>query len=202
MTKPKPQSDTSDSPTGMKLHMGIAEQGKLYALQGRHKMALQYYRVAMQMTVQAGDPEVFFRHYLECVIESLEQTESYPEVLEYCDRVIQHYELNPPPNPMATMDLAHTYQRKGVNLFKSGDREGAILALQEALKIAGSVGQISAKTIPLAQTLLQWLRSNLHIDDYRLLSEQHRQGYFSVRKDTVDASIAVKLPDESLAAEF
>lgn len=182
--------------------MGVAEQGKLYALQGNHKLALQYYRAAMQMTVQAGDPEVFFRHYLECVIESLEQTESYPEVLEYCERVLQHYQLNPPPNPMAVMDLAHIYQRKGINLFKSGDREGAILALQEALNQAKTIGKVTPKTLPLTQTLLQWLRSNLHIDKQRLLAEQNRQQYFSVRKDTVDPSMAVKLPDESLPHKF
>lgn len=182
--------------------MGIAEQGKLYALQGNHKMALQYYRVAMQMTVQASDPEVFFRHYLECVIESLEQTESYPEVLEYCDRVLHHYQQNPPPNPMAVMDLAHIYQRKGINLFKSGDRDAAIQALQEAMKIAGTVGKVTSKTMPLTQMLLHWLRSNLHVDKQRLLSEQHRQQYFSVRKDSVDPTLAVKLPDEGLANKF
>ena len=37
---------------------GIAEQ-EVYALAGKHALALLYYRHAIHMTVQAGDPEIF-----------------------------------------------------------------------------------------------------------------------------------------------
>ena len=103
--------------------MGIAEQGKVHALRGDHAVALLYYRHAIHMTVQTHDSEIFFRHYLECVMESLEQTGSYPEVLAYCAKAIEFYAQNPPPNPLAQRDLAHIYERQGVVLLKSG-REG------------------------------------------------------------------------------
>ncbi len=192
------QQDPPDEPVGMQLHMGIAEQGKVYALEGDHSRALHYYREAMQMTVQAGDPEVFFRHYLECVMESLEHMEAYPEVLEYCDRAIQFYQDNPPPNEMATMDLAHIYQRKGINLLKMGIQDEASEALQQALATAEAVGKVTSKTMPLTQMVLQWLRSRLHIDNQRVVAEQNRTQYFMVRKDTVEPAKAVKLPNENL----
>ena len=192
------QRDTSDEPVGMKLHMGIAEQGKVYALEGDHSLALHYYREAMRMTVQAEAPEVFFRHYLECVMESLEHMMAYPEVLEYCERAIQFYQDNPPPNEVATMDLAHIYQRKGINLLKMGIQDEASVALQQALETARAVGKVTSKTMPLAQTMLRWLRSRLHIDDQRMIAEQHRTQYFMVRKDTVEPEKAVRLPNENV----
>ena len=52
--------------------------------------------------------------------------------------------------------------------------------------------------MPLLQTLLRWLKSGLHVDANRVLAEQRRNHYFSVRSDTVDAGRAIQLPDEQL----
>src|SRR5215212_2230092 len=83
-------------PQGHRLHLGIAEQGKVHALKGDHGSALTHYREAIRMAVSSGAPEVFFRHYMECTLESLERMGSLREVLEYCDRAIAHYaELMP-----------------------------------------------------------------------------------------------------------
>lgn len=174
--------------------MGIAEQGKLYALAGKHALALTYYRHAIHMAVQAQDPEVFFRHYLECVMESLEQMGAYAEVLAYCDKAIEFFAQNPPPNLLAQCDLAHVYERQGVILLKSGEKEKAIRAFEQALQVLAGSGQ----TLPLIQVLLRWLKAGLHVDPHRVLAEQRRARYFSVRSDTVDASRAIKLPDEQL----
>lgn len=188
----------ADKGDSLKMHMGIAEQGKLYALQGDHRTALIYYREAIHMAVQGEDPEIFFRHYLECVIESLEQMGSFDEVLAYCDKVLQHYFENPPPNAVAVMDLAHTYQRKGVVLFKIGERDLAREAFQYALEVAAEVGEVTSKTLPLAQTLLKWIQSGWHVDTARILAEQQRTGYFAVRRDMVDSKSAIKLPHEKV----
>ncbi|MCP4665299.1 MAG: hypothetical protein GY849_02945 [Deltaproteobacteria bacterium] len=177
-----------------RLHMGVAEQGKLYALDGDHRLALAYYREAMKMSVVAKDPEVFFRHYLDCVMESLEHMESYEEVLEYCDKAIRFYEEKPPPNPMAQLDLANIHQRKGVIQQKMEDREGAGESFREAIKQAGEVSQ----EMPLAQNLLRWIESHMHVDIPRIKAEQERTKYFIVRKDAVDSKKAVKLPNEKL----
>ncbi|MFN8466280.1 MAG: hypothetical protein U0X20_12055 [Caldilineaceae bacterium] len=182
------------SNTGARLHMGIAEQGKVYALAGKHALALQYYRQAIHMAVQAGDPEIFFRHYLECVMESLEQMGAHAEVLAYCEKAIAFYGEHPPANFLEQRDRAHVYERQGSVLLKRGDKEGAAAAFEQALRAAEG----SSQALPLAQTLLRWTRSGLHVDANRVLAEQRRTHYFSVRSDTVDASRAIKLPNDQI----
>ena len=127
-------------------------------------------------------------------MESLEQTGSYPEVLAYCAKAIEFYAQNPPPNPLAQRDLAHIYERQGVVLLKSGQKDEAIKAFEQGAKVLEGSGQ----GLPLIQTLLRWLKAGLHVDTNRVLAEQRRNHYFSVRSDTVDASRAIQLPDEQL----
>lgn len=178
--------------TGVQLHMSIAEQGKMYALAGNHKLALHYYRTAMNLSVQAKEPEVFFRHYLECSLESMELLELYIEVLHYCDKALKIYEENPPPHAFARKDRAYIHQRKGIVLLKLGHREEAQKHLQHALDQIKQEGE----PMPLAEKLLRWVQTGMHLDPHRILAEQKRERYFSVRKDQVDPSKAVKLPDE------
>ena len=71
-------------------HLQIAETGKLAALRGDHRTALGHYREAIRIAVGSGAPEVFFRHYLEATLESLELSEAFDDVLAYCDRAIAH----------------------------------------------------------------------------------------------------------------
>lgn len=198
MTQPNDYANKDPAKEGVKLHLGIAEQGKLYALEGNHQMALMYYRHAMNMTVQAKDPEIFFRHYLECVIESLEQSESYDEVLAYCDKAIQHYaELQQQygkADAFALRDLAHIHQRKGLVLLKTAQKQTAKQAFQQAVDIMRQAKQ----KIPLAETLLRWLSSGLHIDEQRVIAEQQRTHYFSIREETVNPKRAIKLPNEEM----
>ena len=56
----------------------------------------------------------------------------------------------------------------------------------------------SGQGLPLIQLLLRWLKAGLHVDTNRVLAEQRRTHYFSVRSDTVDAGRAIQLPDEQL----
>ena len=177
------------------LHMGVAEQGKLHAVDGDHATALLYYRRAMHMTMQDGDEEWFFRHYLDCMIESLELTGSFPEVMEYCDKAIALYGDNDPDDPLSVRDLAHLHQRRGIILTKMGELDAAKLALTEAMRLVRSQRQ----SLPLADRVLRWLSSGLQIDQRRLMDEQIRTIYFTVRHDNVDPERAVKLPPEMLS---
>lgn len=179
-----------NAPQEQPLHSGIAEQGKVNALRGNHVEALLHYREAMNMAVRARVPEVVFRHYLECALESLEHMGSYAELLDYCDKAIAHYAERPPENPMAELDLATIHQRRGVALMKVGDRPAASQALTTAVAGAKSC----AAQLPLAEQLLRWLKAELTIGKDRVLAEQHRHRYFSVRKDTVRPERAVPLP--------
>ncbi len=180
--------------SGLKLHMGVAEQGKLFALEGDHQKALLYYRSAMHMCVKAGDPEVFFRTYLESALESMEILEFHEEVLKYCKEAIELYEKNPPASEIARIDLAHIYQKRGIILLKSGKKEEA----REALKIALERIKEENGRLPLSETLLRWLQVGYHLDPKRIYSEQKKCQYFSVRKENVNPDMAIRLPDEQL----
>lgn len=170
-----------------RIHLGVAEQGKLLALAGDHRGALQHYREAMGQAVRFEEPEVFYRHYLECALESLELMGALNEVVAWCDVALEHYREHPPTTAVGTRDVAHIHQRRGVVLLKLGRRDEARAPLAEAMRL--QPGQM-----PLAATLLRWVDSRLHCDHTRITAEQRRHGFFSVRADTVDASRAVPLP--------
>ena len=67
------------------LHYRIAEKGKMHALDKNHKEALRHYREAMRLTQKQADSEVFFQHYGQCVMESLELSGAYDEVISFCE---------------------------------------------------------------------------------------------------------------------
>jgi hypothetical protein len=105
----------------------------------------------------------------------------YAAVLEYCERAISHYESNPPINKMAVWDLASTYQRKAVVLVKVSRLKDADSALTRALSLADSVGI----KLELSLLLRSWIARSLTITPERVLTEQRRLRYFSVRNDTI-----------------
>lgn len=181
-------------------HLQIAEAGKRAALRGDHRAALGHYRDAMRLAVTTGAPEVFFRHYLEATLESLELSEAFDEVLAYCDRAIAHYATHPPGHALAELDLASIHQRRGVVLLKRGGPgaappSGATLALEHAVAGAARIGA----RLELSERLLDWIRRGLAATRQRILAEQRRLHYFSVRPDTVGIlpSPADRPPNES-----
>lgn len=162
-------------------HLQIAETGKIAALRGDHKTALGHYREAMRIAVTSGAPEVFFRHYLEATLESLELSDAFDDVLSYCERAIAHYAANPPRHVLAELDLASIHQRRGVALLKRSDVAAARAALEQAIAQAARIDV----RLPLADRLLDWIRRGLAVSKQRILAEQRRLHYFSVRPDTV-----------------
>jgi tetratricopeptide (TPR) repeat protein len=184
----------ADTPQGHRLHLGIAEQGKLYALAGDHKLALTYYREAIRMAVSSSAPEVFFRHYMECTLESLERMGAFAEVVGYADRAIAHYaELTPSSEEQRALirtDLVSIHQRRGAALLKMGRVEEARGALERAVALARE----ASMPLPLSQALLGWITRGFHVEPQRVLMEQEATRYFSVRPDTVDKTLAVALP--------
>lgn len=162
-------------------HLALAEQGKLAALRGDHQAALEQYRQAIKIVVQTRAPEVFFRHYLEASLESLELMGALDDVLSYCDKAVAHYDANPPLNQLAKLDLASIHQRRGVVLLKRGERDLAKVALGQALQCARD----AEAQLELSQLLHTWLTKGLTITPDRVLREQRRLRYFSVRADAL-----------------
>lgn len=181
-------------------HMGLAEQGKVLALRGDHRMAMVYYREAMRLAVAKGAPELFFRHYLECMLESLEKAGATEEVLSYCDKALAHHRgLRPVDDEqrrLIALDKASVLQRQGVNRLRRGEVDGAREALREATQVARAA-QLSLEP---ATTIYGWLARGFRVDPRRLEAELERQAYWSVRPDTVQADRAVALPAQHLAA--
>jgi tetratricopeptide (TPR) repeat protein len=193
-TETDPNVIPAELPEGAKLHFGIAEQGKLYAVDGDHTAALFYYRKAMQMSVERGDPEVFFRHYLDCVMESLEHMGSYAEIIDYCQKAIEIYEETPPENPITLRDQAHIYQKLGAVRLKNGETAEARTALRAGLNLLEGTGQSMA----LASSLITWLDRGMSVSAERVQTEQDRSDYFTVRAETLEPERAIKLPDEMM----
>jgi tetratricopeptide (TPR) repeat protein len=185
----------TELPKGHRLHLGIAEGGKLHALKGEHGQALTCYREAIRMAVNTGAPEVFFRHYMECTLESLEKMGSFPEVIAYADRAIEHYAAITPTSDeqraLIRADLVSIHQRRGAVLLKSGRVDEARAALEKATALAREAPAIA---LPLAEALLGWIVRGFHVDAHRILTEQEAKRYFSVRPDTVDRALAIPLP--------
>jgi len=162
-------------------HVALAEGGKVLALKGDHVGALQKYREAMHLAVATKAPEVFFRHYLEAALESLELMKDFDSVLQYCDKAIQHYATRPPEHELATLDLASVHQRRAVILLKLGRTAEAHAGFVEALRLAT---QINAN-LELSKVLRAWLDRGLTVTPERVLAEQRRLRYFSVRADSL-----------------
>ncbi|ASJ71975.1 peptidylprolyl isomerase [Granulosicoccus antarcticus] len=190
-----PESRVDSNPSGRGLHPNIAEYGKVLALQGDHESALMHYREAMRLAVDEAAPEAFFRHYLECSMESIEMLGAYEDVIEYCERVDQHYDQVTPTDELQTrfisLDRATNFQRMGSNLLKLGRSEEALSALGQANQLALENGT----NLPLASALIGWLQRRLTVDTNRIQAEQRRLGYFAVTHETVDPKKAVPLPD-------
>lgn len=172
------------------LHLGVAEAGKVHALARRHGEALRHYREAMRLAVAAGAPEVFFRHYLQCTLESLELMESHDEVIRLCEEADAHYRRLGHPLPLHKRDHAAILERLGVVRLKAG-AAGAEEALRRAVELAGPGG------LPLAEEMLGWLDRRLTPTPARLAEAQRRRRYFTVRPDQVDPARARPLPPEA-----
>jgi tetratricopeptide (TPR) repeat protein len=170
---------------GLRVHLGIAEQGKLLALRGRHTDALIHYREAMRMALSTRAPAVFYRHYLECALESLEHKGAFEDLVAYCEKALAARDEEASDGVILKRDRAALLLRLGVGLFRLNRAQESIHALDRALEL---------EDLPLAQTLRGWLRSGLHVSAERLHAEQARTNYFSVRPDSVSAERAIELP--------
>jgi tetratricopeptide (TPR) repeat protein len=176
------------------MHLGIAEAGKMHALARRHAEALRHYREAMRLAVAAKAPEVFFRHYLQCTLESLEQMESYAEVIRFCAEAEAHYERTGHPLALHRRDHAAILERLGLVRLKAG-ADGAEDALRRAVALAGP------GALPLAEETLGWLARRLTPTPARIAEAQRRRRYFTVRPGQVDPARARPLPPDAGGAQ-
>lgn len=166
------------------IHLSIAETGKLLALKGKHKDALQHYREALRLAVSSKAPEIFFRHYTQCVLESLELTGEYKEIIEFCTNADIHYTSLDLHSSLHRRDHGSVLERLGLTQLKNGDVEQGRVALEKARKIAGH------GVLPITDEVLGWLKRGFRVDTGRILSSQRKHNYFVVRHGQVDPNKA------------
>ena len=169
------------------LHLSIAEAGKLLALKGDHKGALQHYREALRLAVSSSAPEVFFRHYTQCVLESLELTEAYDEIIEFCRNADEHYASLGLSSSLHRRDHGSVLERLGLVQLKKGDIEAGCESLEQARKIAGE------GVLPISEEIGSWLKRGYRVDASRILESQRKHHYFVVRRDQVNPDLARSL---------
>ncbi|MET0179130.1 MAG: hypothetical protein ABW194_01445 [Novosphingobium sp.] len=172
------------------LHAGIAEQGKLLALRGDHRAALTRYREALRLAATARAPQIVARHYLYCILESLERMGDHRAMAELAGNAAGAAS-EAPDSPFLRRDRAALLERVAVARLKAGAIEDGRAALREALALAG------AEALPLAAQLAGWLDRGFAIDPARLAEAQRRAGYWVVRPDTVDPARALTIDPPS-----
>ena len=171
------------------LCLGIAEQGKLHALKGRHVEALRHYREALRLASSCADSELFFHHCTQCIMESLELSGSHAAVADYCVRAEDHFAAIETDDVLVRRQRGANFERLAISRLQTGDAGEARELFAIAIDLAGK------GALPLSEALLDWLRRGLSVSEARLRSAQQHHRYFVVRKGLVDPAIAVALPD-------
>lgn len=186
-------TNTSDlmtnTATEYHLHLRLVEQGKLYFLEGNYKEALRHYREGLMLCQKEPGADIFFQHYSQCIMEALELSGAYDEVISYCEKTRDFLEDQLENSEHARMYYAALLQREGIQYIKKEDKAMALELMKEAKEL--SVGTIP----PLTASLLNWLQRGFTISAKQLLDTQHLHMYFTVRKETVNPAIAMKLPE-------
>ena len=170
------------------MHLSVAEAGKLFALKNDHNEALRHYREAIRICVSTKAPEIFFRHYTQCVLESLEMTKGYAEIIQFCRDAEEHYVTQDSPLEIHKKDRGSLCERLGLCLIKSGETEDGCEALKRAVELSGK------GALPVSEKVLDWLQRGYDISEDRILSLQKSNKYFVVRKGEVNKSISRILP--------
>lgn len=168
--------------------LGLTEQGKIYALAGKHKQALAHYREALRIAMTCTENEVFFHYVTQCILESLELSGAHREVRDYCSRAEEQFAVVESPDPMLVKQRASNLERLGLNAIQLGEIPEGQDFLISALSLTDS------KFLPLSAKILEWLRRGLTVETRQLRAVQKQFGYFMVRPDQIRREIAIELP--------
>lgn len=170
------------------LHERVAEKGKVLALQNQHGLAQKYYRKAIELAIQADEPDAYLQHYTLCMLESLELSGKYDAVLQYCDHAFKT--LKGQGQAHETIAVA---QRKAAILLKLGKGADAADLLQKIMPQVAKSGQ----NLLLSQAMLEMAESGKNFSAKAIKAIQEQHHYFCVRKDTVNTDIALALPESA-----
>ena len=169
------------------LHLGIAEKGKMFALQGNHKEALRHYKEAIKMTQGQEKGDIFFQLYMQYTLESLELMGAYDEVLSYCETLLSFLE-GKDNNEIIIKYKAETWQRMAIQYIYKEDHESAKEYLMFVKKETGG------PKLPIAERVLDWINRRYNITKKQLTDLQKEHKYFIVTKENINEELAIELP--------
>ncbi len=172
------------------LHLRIAEKGKLLCLEGNYKEALRHFGEALKIMQKEKGSELFFQHYTQCVMETLEKSGSYDDVISYCERYVTFLDAKNSKNPFIDRHYARIFEKKAIQYLLKGNNQIALQLLELAQHKAGKGKQ------PITDELLKWVQKGYQISKRQVESVQKKFNYFIIRKDLVNPEIAVELPSE------
>ncbi|MDC1162419.1 hypothetical protein OAT18_03145 [Tenacibaculum sp.] len=170
------------------LHFRIAERGKIHALDKDYKEALRHYKEALRLTQNQKDSELFFQHYSQCVMESLEQLGSYDEVISFCENYRSFLE-GKEKTVLVKKHYAFVSERQAIQHILKEEQEEAKELLAKAQQDLGKGKQ------PITDELLNWLLRGYRISKEQLVKLQKKHNYFIVRRESVNPKIAMDLPE-------
>ncbi len=170
------------------LHYRIAERGKMHALDKNHKEALRHYKEALKLTQKQKDSELFFQHYSQCIMESLELSGAHDEVISFCENY-RNFLQEKEQDILVRKHNAFVGERQAIQHILKEEQEEAKELLLRIQKDLGRGKQ------PMTDELLNWLVRGYRIkaDQVRRLQQKHN--YFIVRKESVNPKIAMDLPE-------
>ena len=169
------------------LHLGIAEKGKIYAVQGNHKEALRHYKEAIKMTQGQEMGETFFQHYMQCALESFELMGAYDDVINYCEKFMELLNTKED-SELISKYKTETWLRMAIQYIYKDDAETAREYLMAIEKEAGR-GKLK-----MADTLLNWINRKYQITKKQILDLQNDNKYYIVNKNNLKPEIAIELP--------
>jgi tetratricopeptide (TPR) repeat protein len=177
-----------DIQTKERMHFGIAERGKIHFLEGNHREALRHFQEAIQMSVKNSSSDIFFQHYTQCVMESLEYLGHHNEVISYCEKLCEFLKEKDMEETIIRKNYATTREKMGIQYLLKEEKEEAMALLKEATELMD-------KKMPLSNTIIGWINRGYNVSEKQIRDAQHKHEYFAVRKDCVNPEMAIDLPN-------
>ena len=172
------------------MHLGVAERGKMYFLEGNHKEAMRHFQEAINMSRKNASSDVFFQHYTQCVMESMELSGHHEEVISYCEKLSEFLKEKDMTHDVIKKNFATARERMAVQYLLQGDKTEATQHFEEAAKTMHN-------KMPLSVELLGWLKRGYNISEKQIRDAQSKHKYFIVRKDTVNPALAIDIPNNA-----
>jgi tetratricopeptide (TPR) repeat protein len=172
------------------MHLRVAEKGKLLCLEGKYMESLMHLKEAIRMIQDTPKSDIFFQHYSLCVMEVLELSEAYDEVISYCEKLIELLESTNITSELRDKYYAFIIERMAIQYILKGETDCAADLLKSARE------RYRSSKMPITEQLLIWLNRKFHLSKKQIQELEKNNNYFVIRKDSVNPDIAVELPEK------